>query len=285
MTTIRFATKTFLVLATAAVLIGPAGTAQAGRGGSHSRIQNAIRTGSSAALIAEIERAERLICSSACIETMMSLLEDSRYEVREAAGWWFARRPAQKAELREAALASLQGSDSIAARNAADMLGAFRDGTSLPALEAAALRQDLSAEARQAAVRALGLIRALDASATLATAMRDSSAAVRLEAVNAWYMLTGQTGAQPVIALIADADAEVRRKAAGVAGALREAGARAALEQRLASDDDVLVRRHAAWALGEIADPASRPALEAAQAGDSSSVVRGTAKVALRQLR
>jgi HEAT repeat protein len=285
MTTIRFATKTFLVLATAAVLVGSAGTAQAGRGGSHSRIQNAMRTGSAAALIAEIERAERLICSSACIETMMSLLEDSRYEVREAAGWWFARRPAQKAELRDRALVSLQGSDSIEARNAADLLGAFRDATSLAALEAAAQRQDLGAEARQAAVRALGLIRALDASPALAAAMRDSSAVVRLEAVNAWYMLTGQTGAQPVIALIADADAEVRRKAAGVAGALREAGARTALEQRLASDDDVLVRRHAAWALGEIGDAASRPVLEAAQAGDSSSVVRGTAKVALRQLR
>jgi HEAT repeat protein len=285
MTTIRFATKTFLVLATAAVLVGPAGTVQAGRGGSHSRIQNAMRTGSSAALIAEIERAERLICSSACIETMMSLLEDSRYEVREAAGWWFARRPAQKAELRERALVELQGSDSIAARNAADLLGAFRDATSLAALEAAAQRQDLSAEARQHAVRALGLIRALDASPALAAAMRDTSAAVRLEAVTAWHLLTGQTGALPVIALIADADVEVRRKAAAVAGALHEAGARVALEQRLASDDDALVRRHAAWALGEIGDAASRPALETAQAGDASSLVRGTAKAALRQLR
>jgi HEAT repeat protein len=285
MTTIRFATKTFLVLATAAVLVGPAGTAQAGRGGSHSRIQNAMRTGSSKALIAEIERAERLICSSACIETMMSLTEDPRYEVREAAGWWFARRPAQKAELRERALVELQGADSTAARNAADLLGAFRDATSLAALEAAAQRQDLGAEARQHAVRALGLIRALDASPTLAVAMRDSAAAVRLEAVNAWYLITGQTGAQPVIALIADADVEVRRKAVAVAGGLREAGARAALEQRLAGDDDVLVRRHAAWALGEIGDDASRPALEAAQAGDASSLVRGTAKVALRQLR
>jgi HEAT repeat protein len=285
MTKIRFATKTFLVLATAAALLGSAGVAQAGRGGSHARIQNAMRTGSSAALIAEIERAERLICSSACIDTMMSLLEDSRYEVREAAGWWFARRAAQRAELRDRALADLQGSDSIAARNAADMLGAFRDATSLPALEAAAQRQDLDPEARQHAVRALGLIRALDASPVLAAAMRDSSAAVRLEAVNAWYQITGQTGAQPVIALLADADVEVRRKAASVAGALREAGARTALEQRLASDEDSLVRRHAAWALGAIGDAASRPALEAAQAGDASSLVRGTAKVALRQLR
>lgn len=285
MTTIRFVTKTLLALAASAMLIGSAGIAEAGRGGSHARIQNAVRTGSTAALIAEIERAERLICGSACIETMMSLLEDSRYEVREAASWWFARRPAQKAELRERALVDLQGSDSIAARNAADLLGGFRDATSLAALEAAAQRQDLDAEARQHAVRALGLIRALDASPTLAVAMRDSSAAVRLEAVTAWHLITGQTGAQPVIALLADADAEVRRKAAAVAGALRETGARVALEQRLASDDDVLVRRHAAWALGAIGDAASRPALEAAQAGDAAPLVRGTAKAALRGLR
>jgi HEAT repeat protein len=244
-----------------------------------------MRAGSSAALIAEIERAERLICSSGCIETMMSLLEDSRYEVREAASWWFARRPAQKAELRERALIELQGSDSVAARNAADLLGGFRDATSLVALETAAQRQDLTPEARQHAVRALGVIRALDASPTLAVAMRDSSAAVRLEAVNAWYLLTGQTGAQPVIALLADTDAEVRRKAAAVAGALRETGARASLETRLASDEDVLVRRHAAWALGEIGAEASRPALEAAQANDAAPLVRSTAKVALRGLR
>lgn len=285
MTTLRFATKTFLVLATAAALLGTANVAEAGRGGSHARIQNAIRTGSSAALIAEIERAERLVCGSACIETMMSLLEDSRYEVREAAGWWFARRPAQRAELRERALVDLQGADATAARNAADMLGAFRDATSLPALEAAALRQDLAPEARQHAVRAIGLIRAIDSNPTLATAMRDSSAAVRLEAVNAWYLIIGQTGAEPVIALLDDADVEVRRKAAAVAGALREAGARAALEQRLASDEDALVRRHAAWALGEVGDGAARPALEAAQANDASTLVRGTARAALRQLR
>jgi HEAT repeat protein len=284
MTKIRFATKTFLALATAAVLLGTAGHAQAGRGGSHSRIQNAIRTGSVEVIIAEVERAERLICSSACIETMMSLLEDSRYEVREVAGWWFARRPAQKRELRERSLAELQGSDSTSARNAADVLGAFRDATSVTALATAAQRQDLSAEARQAAVRALGLIRKADASPALAAAMRDGDARVRLEAATAWYLITGQAGAEPVVALLGDADVEVRRKAASVVGGLREAAGRAALEQRLASDEDTLVRRHSAWALGQIGDPASRAALQAAE-GDASSLVRSTARVALRALR
>jgi HEAT repeat protein len=284
MTTIRFATKTFLVLATAAVLLGTAGSAQAGRGGSHARIQNAIRTGSPEVIIAEVERAERLVCSSACIETMMSLLEDPRYEVREVAGWWFARHPPQKREIRERSLVALQGSDSIQARNAADALGAFRDATALPALAAAAQRQDLSAEARQAAVRALGLLRRVEANPALAAAMGDGSALVRLEAVNAWYLITGQAGAAPVVALLGDADVEVRRKAASVVGGLREATGRAALEQRLASDEDTLVRRHSAWALGQIGDPASRAALQAAER-DASSLVRSTARAALRGLR
>lgn len=284
MTTIRFATKTLLVLATAAVLLGTAGSAQAGRGGSHARIQNAIRTGSEDVIVAEIERAERLFCSSACIETMMSLLEDPRYRVRENAGWWFARRPPQKREIRERSLAQLQGSDSIQARNAADVLGAFRDATAVSALAAAAQRQDLSAEARQAAVRALGLIRAPEANPALAAAMRDSDAQVRLEAATAWYMIRYQAGAEPVVALLGDADVEVRRKAASVVGGLREAAGRAALEQRLASDEDTLVRRHSAWALGQIGDPASRAALQAAE-GDASSLVRSTARAALRTLR
>lgn len=284
MTTLRFTIKNLALLATAVVVLGTSSIADAGRGGSHSRIQNAIRTGSAAAIIAEIERAERLICSSACIETMMSLLEEPRYEVREAAAWWFARRPAQKAELTERSLAELQGDDSVAARNAADILGAFRLRPAVPALATAAQRQDLDAEARRHAVRALGLIGSRDANPALGAAMSDADAGVRLEAVTAWYAVHAQEGAAPVVALLADADVDVRRKAAAVAGGLREATARAALEARLASDADVQVRRHAAWALGRIGDAASRPALEAAL-DDASSLVRGTARVALRQLR
>lgn len=259
------------------------GTADAGRGGSASRIKNAISTGSPEAIIAELERAERLVCG-ACIEPVMQLLDDPRYQVREVAAWWFARRPAQKKELVDRSLAYLLGSDSIQARNAADVLGSFREPSAVPALSAAVERTDLDAEARRHAVRALGDIAHPRATPALEAAMRDQDASVRLSAVTAWLNIRGQSTAAPVAALIADGDVLVRRKAAAVAGNLREAGARAMLEAGLAGDSDAAVRRNAAWALGRIGDSASRAALEAAT-GDPSPLVRSAARVSLRQLR
>jgi HEAT repeat protein len=257
--------------------------AEAGKGGSASRIQNAVNTGSPDAIIAEIERAERLICG-ACVEPMMALLDDERYEVREAAAWWFSRRPAQKAELHDRSIADLHGSDSIRARNAADILGAFRHPQAIEPLAMAAQRADLAPEARLHAVRALGHIGHRDANVALAAAMGDTDAAVRLAAVNAWLEIRRQAGAAAVVPLIGDADQQVRRAAVSVAGNLREASARVALEERVVSDPDPVVRRNAAWALGRIGDSAARSALQAATA-DESSLVRRTAQVALGQLR
>lgn len=276
--------KTLLLTITAsALVIGSATMAQAGRGGSNARIINAVNTGSADAIKAEIERAERLVCGG-CIATVMQLLEDERYEVREVAAWWFAKRPAQKLELTERALADLQGDDSIRARNAADILGAFEHPIAVADLTAAAQRMDLSPEARGHAVRALGNIGHASANAGLAAAMQDSDASVRSEALDAWLKIRGQRDAAPAVALLADSDLVVRRKAAAVVGRLAEASARVALEQQLASDEDPAVRRNAAWALGRIGDAASRTALQAA-ADDPSSLVRMSARAALRNLR
>jgi HEAT repeat protein len=256
--------------------------AEAGRGGSNSRIVNAINSGSTDAIIAELERAERLICG-ACIETVMPLLDDDRYAVREAAAWWFARRPAQKQELHDRAVADLAGNDSVKARNAADILGTFRHPAGIAALSAAAARTALSAEARAHAVQALGTIGHRSANAAIEAAMSDADAGVRLAAARAWIEIRGQAGAAPVVALVADADTQVRRKATAVLGQLRESAGRVALEAQLA-DADPVVRRNAAWALGRIGDAASREALEAATT-DPSPLVRATAKAAIRQLR
>lgn len=266
-----------------ALVMGAAPWATAGRGGSNSRIQNAVNSGSSAAIIAEIERAERLVCGG-CIDTVMALLDDDRYEVREVAAWWFARRPAQKKEIIERSLAHLAGDDSIKARNAADALGAFEDPAAISALAAAAQRTELSAEARMHAVRALGDIGHGAATPALASAMQDADAGVRLAAVRAWLDIRQQAGAEPVVPLLSDGDVRVRRKAAAVVGSLRDAGARTALEDVLAGDDDPAARRNAAWALGRIGDAASRAALEAATS-DPSPLVRVSARAALRNLR
>jgi HEAT repeat protein len=273
--------KTQLLVA-AVALVAFAGNATAGRGGSAAKIQNAVNSTSQDAIIAELERAERLVCD-ACIAPVLGLLDDSRYEVREAAAWWFARRPVMKAALTTQSLADLQGSDSEMARNAADILGTFRHPDNIEALSAASGRTDLSAEARQHAVRALGTIGHPDGSAAISAAMSDADATVRYEALQSWIKIRGQTDATAAVALIDDSDSGVRAKAAAVVGELREAAGRAELENVLSSDADPVVRRNAAWALGRIGDQASRPVLEAA-VEDSSALVRMTAKAAIHQL-
>ncbi len=277
-------TKNFskLVAGTVAVLAF-AGTANAGRGGSAARIQNAINTNSTDAIIAEIERAERLVCD-ACIAPVMGLLDDDRYEVREAAAWWFARRPVMKEALTEQSLLDLAGSDSLQARNAADILGTFQHPDAVSALATAAVRADLSAEARQHAVRALGVIGVPAANDALTAAMDDSDATVRYEALKSWIAIRGQADAGGAVGLVDDADATVRAKAAAVVGEMRDADGRVALEQQLATDSDPVVRRNAAWALGRIGDEASRDVLEVAK-NDESSLVRLTARAAIYKLQ
>lgn len=266
-----------------AFLLGIVSVAEAGRGGSDERIRGAIASGSVGAIIAELERAEFLVCGP-CIKTVMQLLDDERYEVREVAAWWFARRPAQKKELLERAIGHLYGTDSIKARNAADILSGFRHPDGIDALEQAVSRSDLSAEARKHAVRALGHIGHQRGTVAIAAAMADVDAGVRLEAATAWNEIRQPQGAAPVIVLLGDSNVLVRRKAAAVVGRLREAGARTALEAQSANDEDARARRNAVWALGRIGDPASRPALEVATT-DPSRLVRATARAALRMLR
>jgi len=277
-------TKTFTQLvATTVAVLAMGSIAQAGRGGSAARIQNAINTNSVDAIIAEIERSEKLICD-ACIAPVMGLLDDDRYAVREAAAWWFAKRPVMKSALRDQSILDLEGSDSRMARNAADVLGTFRHPEAVDALSAAAVRSDLSSEARAHAVRALGTIGVLAGNDALESAMTDTDSTVRFEALTAWIAIRGQADAgAAVVGLVDDADATVRAKAAAVVGELRDTTGRVALEQQLASDDDPMVRRNAAWALGRIGDRGSLSVLETAS-DDPSSLVRLTARAAIYQL-
>ena len=274
--------KTNILAAAVVGLLTFAGTAHAGRGGSAARIQNAVATGSTDAIIAELERAERLICD-ACTPTVLDLIDHDKYELREVAAWWIARRPVLKAQLTERSTTDLAGSDSRLARKAADVLGTFRHPQAIPALAAAAARTDLSSEARMAAVRALGTIGHRNANTALVAAMGDGDATVRLAAATSWLQVRKQANAAPLVALVGDADGDVRAKAAAVIGELKDASGRAALEAALTGDANPVVRRNAAWALGRIGDAGSRAALTAATT-DASSLVRQTAKAALAGL-
>jgi HEAT repeat protein len=269
-------------LAAVAVLALAPSAAFAGKGGSAEAIDAAVSSGSTDAIIAEVERAESLLCPK-CIQTMTALTEDPRFAVREVAAWWFARRPALKDMLATQFAGDLPTGGTVAVRNAADFLGRTKTYTALPRLRAAIHRGDLGAEAKLALVRAAGFMAHTGGNEVLTTAMTDGDAGVRAAAVVAWRDVIGQNTAQPVVALLGDGDANVRAQAVGVIGGMLEQSARVTLEALVVGDPDSSVRRNAAWALGQLGNASSRAALTQAT-GDKSGLVRGVAKAALAGL-
>ncbi len=257
--------------------------ALAGKGGSNGKIVEAVRSGSVDAIIAEVERAEGLVCDE-CMQTMINLTEDNRLEVREVAAWWFAKRPGSKNIMVAQMKDDLKIGDATHVRNAADFVGYVREYTALPELRAAIARGNLSTEAKLAIVRAVGYMAHLDGNGILKTAMADADATVRAAAVTAWRDVLGQVDASPIVALLGDSDANVRAQAAIVVGAYGEVGARGALETLVTSDANTYVRRNAAWALGKIGSAQSTQALTAATQ-DASGLVSGYAKAALATLK
>lgn len=276
-------TKTIVLCLAAAGLLASV-PAHAGRGGSFAKIRSAAEHGSPDAIVAELERAENLPCTSECMTFVMGLLSHDSYYVRDGAAWWFARRAAQKVELEEQSVAMLATGDTNEVRNAADTLGRVGHPRDLVAMGEALTRSGVGEEARVAVVRAIGRIANRTGNAALQVAMSDASPLVRRQAIRSWAQILRQDGAAPVAALVSDADLQVRRAAAEVVGRFRVVTARTALEQIVATDTDAAARRNAAWALGRIGDAASRDVLTVA-ADDASSLVRLTARAALRQLR
>ncbi len=266
------------------MLLAALPAAEAGRGGSDGVIRSAVRSNNADAIISAMEQSENIPCNTECMTMVMDLFENDDYRIRQVAAWWIARRPAQMKEAAELATAWLSLDDSVKARNGADILGTFGYAKYIPVLEAAVTKPGFTAEARAAAVQALGNIGNMGANDVVGAAMSDSSASVRLNAVVAWKNMLKQTDAQPVVALVADSDVKVRRAAVATVGNFRVATARASLEAAVVGDSDAALRRNAAWALGRIGDAASREALFAATT-DESSMVRMTAKVALAKLR
>lgn len=254
----------------------------AGKGGSAAAIQQAVRSGSTDAIIAEVERTEMLMCDQ-CLQTVTALTEDNRYAVREVAAWWFAKRPA----LKDVMVAQMNDDltlDSIHVRNAADFLGAVKEYKSLPLLRTTFARAGLSVDARLAIVRAVGAMAHTSGNSILQAAMGDTDAGVRAAAITAWRDVLGQPNVTPVEPLLADSDAGVRAEAAASIGAYRDAAALPALEQMVVHDADAQARRNAAWALGRIGSSEAQAALQTASQ-DASPLVRGVAKASLAQLR
>lgn len=274
--------KNIIKLAAVGLLALAPSSAFAGKGGSAAAIQAAMASGSSAAIAAELERTESLICDE-CVALVTTLTEDSRFSVREVAAWWFGRRPALRDMLVDGFVADLPHGDTVKVRNAADFLGQTHTLSAIAPLRAALHRGDLGVEARLAVVRAVGEMGHTSANDVLVTAMADPDASVRGAAVTAWRGMLGQQAAAPVVPMLGDLDAFVRAQAAAVVGGMGEQSGRAALEALVVRDPDSAVRRNAAWALGQLGNAASRAVLTQATS-DPSGLVRGVAKASLAKL-
>jgi hypothetical protein len=193
-----------------------------------------------------------------CIQTVTALTEDSRYEIREVAGWWFAKRPGLKDLMVPGFTADLANGNSIAVRNAADFLGSVRELKSLPALRATIGRGGLSTDAKLALVRAVDKLAHPDGDPVLVAAMSDADPAVRAAAVAAWRDILRQTSATAVEPSLRDSDPNVRAQAVAVVGAMNDANAVATLEVLVVSDPDSIVRRNAACPTSRVSCGASR---------------------------
>jgi len=277
--TMKLAVVTFLGISLAA-----AGSAVAGRGASPASIQRAIASGSSDAIKAELERAEHLVCFS-CVDMVRPLIDNQDQGIRQVAAWWLARRTAA-GTVRVDMLTRLSQPDSIAARNAADVLGEFHYVSSIPALSAALTNPVYSGEARAHMASALGRINRPAVVAPLTAALGDGDTQVKVAAMKALQSIAGLRDGSAVSPLLADANLGVRAEAATTLGMFHDANSVAALVTALQNDASPIVRKNAAWALGEVhaSSSVAGPALQTAAASDASPFVRSLATAALTRL-
>lgn len=275
-------TRTLKTLSLAALLLVPA-TAFAGKGGSYATLKRAINSGSVDGIISEVERTEKLPCSS-CIDLVRPLIDDDSARVRDVAAWWLAKR-AVRVQVREDMLARLQSSDSVKARNAAEVLGRFQHPGAIMALEAAMHDEGLDDEARAAAAAAIGSIGHFAGKAVLEGGLTSESAEVRAAAARALREIRGKVDAVAVVDLLRDEEESVVHEAVRTVGALREQSAVGDLLDVVTDDTlDPMVRRDAAWALGKLQDGSARDTLKSVAKGDASPLVRGAARAALGAL-
>ena len=277
--TMKLAVVTFLGISLAAT-----GSAVAGRGASPQSVQRAIASGSSDAIKSELERAEHLVCVS-CVDMVKPLIDNQDQRVRQVAAWWLARRGVAR-QVRVEMLTRLSQPDSLAARNAADVLGEFHYVSSIPALSAALANPIYTGEARAAMARALGNISRPESVPALTTALSADNAVVRVAALRALQSIAGLRDGRAVAPLLSDSDVSVRAEAATTLGKFRDGSGTSALVTALQNDQSVTVRKRAAWALGAMGASSAEagPALQTAAANDASPLVRSLAGAALTKL-
>ena len=258
--------------------------AMAGRGASPKLIQSAIASGSADAIKAELERAETLPCGG-CVDLVMPLVDNQDPSIRQVAAWFLVRRGIAT-QVQQQMFARLTDVDSVAARNAADVLGEMQKPSSIAALSTALVNNTFNAEARAHIALALGTIGELRAQTALQGALTSQDPEVRAASLQALRMLRGWNNAQVAVPLLTDGNESVRIQAIYTLGVLRSNASIDGLVSLLQNDSSVNVRKKAAWALGNIGSAAASaaPALLQASQSDASPLVRSLAAAALNNL-
>lgn len=258
--------------------------AEAGKGASYQSISNAIRSNNRDTVIAEIERAEKLPCGP-CIDLVMPLIDHEDAAVRDVAAWWLSKRVIRD-KVRDDMFTRLVGTNSVAARNAAEVLGRFMHPDALMPLELAIHDDRLSEDARAAAATAVSTIGDFRGKEVLEAALTSESAVVRESAARGLRGIRGNVEAAVVVELLDDEVEGVVREAVLTVGALRELTAVDSLSKTVRDATlSPAVRRDAAWALGKIGDGRARDVLQTVESSDESMLVRGAARAALNSLR
>src|SRR4051812_14629613 len=216
--------RTVIVFASVLALSSPA---FAGFGSSSVAIKAAVQSGSVDAIVAELEKAEELP-SRGAIDVVLPLVDHDSWRVRDAAGWWLTRRGVRTQVIANMT-ARLTGADPIAARNAGDVLAAMRDFSTVPALSAF-LAKPLDEDSGAAAAKALGAIGHPSAMTALSGALGSPLAGVRAQAAASLRDLRAPKGSlvaattAPLLPLLGDGDANVRRQAIVTIGFIGQSG-------------------------------------------------------------
>jgi HEAT repeat protein/beta-lactamase regulating signal transducer with metallopeptidase domain len=186
----------------------------------------------------------------------------------------------------DALMTALNDENEDVRERALQALAGMRDARAIPGLAKAL--SDMSADVRMAALNALAQFSTTEAVDAVLTAIKDPNADVRAHAVRHVSALVGRrvlTDGKYVavfLALLKDADPDVRVQAIAALGRLEQAEAVPALLPLL-KDINSDVREQAAGALGDIGDPRAIDALTMALK-DAEPDVRGEAARALGQI-
>ena len=288
----KFYAATFSLLAASGFLCP--NIASAGVDGSTAKITSAITSGSVDAIVAELERAENIPTTGA-FTAVLALVDHPSERVREASGWWLGRRGVRD-KIVALAEQRLNAEDPTAARNVLDALRGMRDVTTLDLVGGYIVRP-LDEDSGVAALRTLGAIGSPKGLALITPALVSPLVGVRAQGLRAVRELRAPVGKKVVtdgsayLALLQDADENVRREAALTLGYLGQGGLNPdattsgvnALVTVVQNDASAKVRKAAAWALGEIGNSVGRDALRKA-ANDTDAQVRSVATAAAGRL-